>query len=193
MRRDPQHSHRGGGAILRRSRRAGRLHHITRDHTYAQLLVDTGQLAPAEVATSRHRHVLTNALGGSNEDVQVDIDTMQLEDGDRVLLCSDGLTDMVDDATITRIMLETPGSSEACERLVQQALETLMRGRTSIVIAHRLATVRQADRIYVIKDGTIAESGTHAELIARPNGVYRTLSELQFDLGEMGDSEYRFE
>jgi ATP-binding cassette subfamily B protein len=71
------------------------------------------------------------------------------------------------------------------ERLVQQALETLMRGRTSIVVAHRLATVRQADRIYVIKDGTIAESGTHAELIARPSGVYRTLSELQFDLAEL--------
>jgi ATP-binding cassette subfamily B protein len=71
------------------------------------------------------------------------------------------------------------------ERLVQQALETLMRGRTSIVVAHRLATVRQADRIYVIKDGAIAESGTHAELITRPNGVYRTLSELQFDLAEL--------
>jgi ATP-binding cassette subfamily B protein len=71
------------------------------------------------------------------------------------------------------------------ERLVQQALETLMKGRTSIVVAHRLATVRQADRIYVIKDGTIAESGTHTELIGRPNGVYRTLSELQFDLTEL--------
>jgi ATP-binding cassette subfamily B protein len=73
------------------------------------------------------------------------------------------------------------------ERLVQQALETLMEGRTSIVIAHRLATVRKADRIYVIKEGTLAESGTHAELIAHPGGVYRTLSELQFDMGESED------
>jgi ATP-binding cassette subfamily B protein len=70
------------------------------------------------------------------------------------------------------------------ERLVQQALETLMEGRTSIVIAHRLATVRKADRIYVIKEGMMVESGTHTELIAQPGGVYRTLSELQFDLGE---------
>jgi ATP-binding cassette subfamily B protein len=68
------------------------------------------------------------------------------------------------------------------ESLVQQALETLMHGRTSLIIAHRLATVRTADRIYVIKDGQTIESGKHAELIQRTDGVYRNLSELQFDL-----------
>jgi ATP-binding cassette subfamily B protein len=68
------------------------------------------------------------------------------------------------------------------ERLIQQALEGLMKGRTSVIIAHRLATVRNADRIFVIKDGEIVESGTHTELVERDNGVYRTLSELQFDL-----------
>ena len=80
--------------------RAGRLHRLTRDHTYAQLLVDTGLLAPGAADHSRHRHVLTNALGGSREDVMVDIDWLHLEDGDRLLLCSDGLTDLVDDGTI---------------------------------------------------------------------------------------------
>lgn len=68
------------------------------------------------------------------------------------------------------------------ESLVQAALEVLMQGRTSFIIAHRLSTVRDADKILVIKDGTVIESGTHAELIERENGVYRTLSELQFDL-----------
>ncbi|MBC8041888.1 MAG: ATP-binding cassette domain-containing protein [Rhizobacter sp.] len=68
------------------------------------------------------------------------------------------------------------------ERLVQEALEVLMQGRTSFIIAHRLATVRTADRIAVIKEGIVAESGTHEELIEKENGVYRTLSELQFDL-----------
>ena len=61
---------------------------------------------PATSPRSRHRHVLTNALGGSSEDVQVDTDRLQLEDGDRLLLCSDGLTDLVDDPTITSILLE---------------------------------------------------------------------------------------
>jgi ABC-type multidrug transport system fused ATPase/permease subunit len=68
------------------------------------------------------------------------------------------------------------------ERLIQEALEGLMVGRTSIIIAHRLATVRTADRIFVIQDGATVETGTHAELIERENGVYRTLSQLQFDL-----------
>lgn len=70
------------------------------------------------------------------------------------------------------------------ESLVQQALDVLMQGRTSVIIAHRLSTVRRADRIYVIKEGRVIEAGTHAELLARPDGLYRTLSELQFDLGE---------
>ncbi len=67
------------------------------------------------------------------------------------------------------------------ESLVLQALDGLMRGRTSLVIAHRLSTVRSADCIFVLKDGTIVEQGTHEELSGRPGGVYRTLSLLQLD------------
>ncbi len=66
------------------------------------------------------------------------------------------------------------------EYLVQQALETLMEGRTSIIIAHRLATVRRADCIYVVRDGEVVEAGTHEDLLQHPEGLYRTLSELQF-------------
>lgn len=66
------------------------------------------------------------------------------------------------------------------ERLIQEALEKLMRGRTSFIIAHRLATVRDADCIVVIVAGQVVESGTHAELEARPGGVYRRLAALQF-------------
>ncbi len=66
------------------------------------------------------------------------------------------------------------------ESLVQQALDSLMRGRTSVIIAHRLATVRRADCIFVIKDGQAIESGTHEQLSALEGGLYRTLSELQF-------------
>ena len=67
------------------------------------------------------------------------------------------------------------------ERLVQDALERLLPGRTSFTIAHRLSTVRAADRIYVLENGAVAESGTHDELVTRENGVYRRLSEFQFD------------
>ena len=70
------------------------------------------------------------------------------------------------------------------ERAVQEALDNLMEGRTSIIIAHRLATIREVDRIYVIENGTIVESGTHAELSVRPHGAYSALARLQFDLAE---------
>jgi ABC-type multidrug transport system fused ATPase/permease subunit len=66
------------------------------------------------------------------------------------------------------------------ERLVQEALDKLMAGRTSVVIAHRLATIRKADKIIVLDNGTIAEQGTHAELISHEGGLYRLLTELQF-------------
>ena len=66
------------------------------------------------------------------------------------------------------------------ERLVQDALEKLMKGRTSIVIAHRLSTIRQADHILVLDGGRIVEQGTHEQLLQVKNGLYRNLSELQF-------------
>ncbi|HAF30424.1 MAG TPA: multidrug ABC transporter ATP-binding protein [Bacteroidales bacterium] len=66
------------------------------------------------------------------------------------------------------------------ERLVQDALEKLMVGRTSIVIAHRLSTIRNADQIYVIERGKLIEHGTHAELMQNTEGIYKNLSELQY-------------
>ncbi|MDG5489797.1 ABC transporter transmembrane domain-containing protein [Sphingomonas sp. BGYR3] len=66
------------------------------------------------------------------------------------------------------------------ERLVQDALDRLVRGRTTLVIAHRLATVRSADRIIVMDGGRIVETGTHAELIVQ-NGLYARLASLQFN------------
>ncbi|MBV6405284.1 MAG: ATP-binding cassette domain-containing protein [Flavobacteriales bacterium] len=67
------------------------------------------------------------------------------------------------------------------ERLVQEALEELMKGRTSLVIAHRLSTIRDADRILVLDKGVIAESGTHGELIADADGLYHSLNRLQME------------
>jgi len=65
------------------------------------------------------------------------------------------------------------------ERLVMEALERLMKGRTVITIAHRLSTIRDSDKIIVLKDGVVAEEGTHDELIAL-GGVYAELYRVQF-------------
>jgi subfamily B ATP-binding cassette protein MsbA len=83
------------------------------------------------------------------------------------------------DAPILILDEATSALDSESERAVQEALETLMRGRTTLVIAHRLSTVEHADRIVVLAQGRIAEIGSHAELLAA-NGVYASLYRLQF-------------
>jgi subfamily B ATP-binding cassette protein MsbA len=83
------------------------------------------------------------------------------------------------------ILDEATSSLDAeSERLVQEALTTLLLNRTSFVIAHRLSTVRRADAIIVLERGRIAETGRHDELIARPNGVYARLHAMQLIEGK---------
>jgi ABC transporter fused permease/ATP-binding protein len=78
------------------------------------------------------------------------------------------------------ILDEATSSLDAeSEHYVQQALDKLMKGRTTIIIAHRLATIRKVDTIYVLNDGQIAEQGTHDELLATSDGTYNNLVKLQ--------------
>jgi ATP-binding cassette subfamily B protein len=86
------------------------------------------------------------------------------------------------DAPILLLDEATSALDAESETLVQAALERLEEGRTTIVIAHRLATVLKADRILVLDDGRIVEEGTHATLV-RKNGIYARLAKLQFDTG----------
>ena len=91
--------------------------------------------------------------------------------------------------SIARVILKNPeilildeatsALDSISENAIQDALEVLMEGRTSIVIAHRLSTILKADKILVVKDGVIAEQGTHEDLLAA-EGTYRELYETQF-------------
>jgi ABC-type multidrug transport system fused ATPase/permease subunit len=80
----------------------------------------------------------------------------------------------------------TSALDTASERLVQDALDKLMKGRTSIVIAHRLSTVRNADRILVLDKGMVVASGRHDELIADTDGLYYSLSKVQLTEENVG-------
>jgi ATP-binding cassette subfamily B protein len=84
------------------------------------------------------------------------------------------------DAPILLLDEATSALDAESERLVQRALERLMQGRTTIVIAHRLATVRAADRIVVMDQGRIVEEGAH-EVLVRRGGLYARLARLQFE------------
>jgi subfamily B ATP-binding cassette protein MsbA len=79
------------------------------------------------------------------------------------------------------LILDEPGTGldAASEQLVFEALDNLMEGKTTLVIAHRLSTVRRADVIFVLNDGQIIESGRHEDLMRR-RGLYSQLYELQF-------------
>ena len=108
--------------------------------------------------------------------------------GDRGIKLSGGQRQRI---AIARALLKNPkilildeatSSLDAeSERLVQEALDVLMVNRTSIIIAHRLATIKDVDWIYVIDNGVIAEQGTHSDLIEIENGVYASLAKLQFE------------
>jgi len=86
---------------------------------------------------------------------------------------------LLKDAPILLLDEATSALDAQSEQLVQQALETLMKGRTSLVIAHRLATIRDADRILVLEGGKLIDEGTHDELVKK-DGRYAELAKLQF-------------
>jgi ATP-binding cassette subfamily B protein len=100
--------------------------------------------------------------------------------GERQLLCF--ARAIVDDPDILILDEATSSVDPMTERRLQNSLDHLLEGRTSVIVAHRLQTVASVDRILVLHEGRLVEQGTHDELYAQ-NGVYRDLFDLQFAAG----------
>ena len=115
--------------------RRGVLHRLTRDHTKAQELADSGKLPADDVATHALRNVLTEAIGLWEEGGEPDVRRLPLADGDRLLLCTDGLTEMVDDATIAAELGRDRPAAEACQALLDLALARGGLDNVTIIVA----------------------------------------------------------
>jgi serine/threonine protein phosphatase PrpC len=116
--------------------RSRSLRQITTDHTIVREMVQRGILKPEDVAHHKYRHVVTNAVGGSQSTVRVDVQEVNLQPEDVVLLCTDGLTDMLSDARIANILECEPDSHVACDRLVNEALKAGGRDNISAIVTH---------------------------------------------------------
>jgi protein phosphatase len=118
--------------------RAGTLYRLTKDHTMAEELVQRGVISPEEALHNHWRHVITNAVGGDSPEISVELHKLRLEAGDRVLLCSDGLTNMVNDDHIARILHFEADPATCGRELVHQANEAGGGDNITVVVAHFL-------------------------------------------------------
>jgi serine/threonine protein phosphatase PrpC len=118
--------------------RDGSLQHITRDHTLAQHLADVGVISEDEIASPPDRHILTSVVGGHADALRGDMHHVGLRLGDAVLLCTDGLTGVVEDAEIEEILRTAPSCDDACEALVERALERGAPDNVTVIVARYL-------------------------------------------------------
>jgi protein phosphatase len=114
---------------------AGELHQVTQDHTVAAEMVRRGSLKPSDEARHRLRNLITNVVGGNEPLHYVESHALQLQAGDRLLMCSDGLTEMVSHERIAETLRDELEPEAACRKLVAQANDAGGRDNITVVIA----------------------------------------------------------
>ena len=115
--------------------REGQLYQLTRDHTLTQQLLDSGVIRPEEAATHQLRHVLTRVLGGNDGRIATECHGLSLEDWDQLLVCTDGLTNMVADAIIEETLRKSETADKACQALLDLALANGGKDNVTVVVA----------------------------------------------------------
>lgn len=116
-----------------------KLKQLTTDHTLAQALIDAGVANRDDPASRSMRHVLTAAVGSLGDHVVPQVQRIYLQGDDKLLLCSDGLTEMVEDSTIEQVLREAKSSQSACQDLLDLALAGGGTDNVTVVLAHFLS------------------------------------------------------
>jgi serine/threonine protein phosphatase PrpC len=114
--------------------RDGDLHQITRDHTFTADLVRSGAIQQEDVAHHRFRHVITNVVGGNEAGVNVEAHALVVQAGDRLLLCTDGLTEMMTNDAIAAVLRADPDPESVCRTLLQQANDAGGRDNITLLV-----------------------------------------------------------
>jgi protein phosphatase len=115
--------------------RRDHLQQITHDHTLTAEMVRRGELRPDEVSRHRLRHVITNVVGGPEAGVEVEAHALELRPADRIVLCSDGLTEMVPRDAIVATLKENPEPEAACQSLIAQANDAGGTDNITVIVA----------------------------------------------------------
>ncbi len=115
--------------------RDGAIHRLTSDHTYVAEMVRRGVLSPDEATRHRMRHVVLNVVGGGTRGVDVEVHRAEVHAGDVLLLCSDGLTEMLPDAQIAQVLAAQPQPEAAVRRLVAAANDAGGRDNITVIVA----------------------------------------------------------
>jgi protein phosphatase len=124
-------------------RHRGKLSRLTRDHTVAQALADAGLIDPADVVQHPKRESLTRAAGHGAGQLVVDVERVRVELGDQVLLCTDGLTGVVGDEDINRVLATSVSAATACQTLVNLALERGGPDNITVVVGRLASTPKR--------------------------------------------------
>jgi serine/threonine protein phosphatase PrpC len=141
------------------------LHRITRDHSLVADLIEQGRLTEAEARFHPQRSVITRALG-SDSQMQPDLYTINVEMGDRLLLCSDGLSSMITDATIETLLVANPEPAQACDALVDEALAAGGLDNVSVIVIDPLG---EPPEEAVIDKGDFVEERVVGKPVSKPD------------------------